>query len=165
MSTTICWEEGLTCEGCHQPIKLGEEMLYKRHLGCARQRADAQRQDSGGTADILTVVREKLARGGRITLTAPQLRALAGCACQAPGFIPVRKPDAGTRQKWYGTLAGWSAARVQAGLSAPEIAGLYLDYLDTGRVPPLRAADLATLLEVATGEVATGEVMPSDVLA
>jgi len=149
LSVVACWEEGLTCEGCHLPSPLGEEMLYKRHLSCARQRADDHRKDTGDGEDILGVARQRLAAGGRVVLTRRQIRGLIDLACAVPGFLPVRRPDAGSgRKRWYGGIRGWDPARVAAGLTAGEVAGLWLDYIDAGKIPPLRLADLRTLTAV-----------------
>ena len=149
LSVTVCWEEGQACESCQLPIALGEQMLYKRHLACARKRADDHRRDTGESEGILAVAHQRLADKGRVVLTSGQLRELIALACGAPGFRPVRKPDAGTgRKRWYGGIRGWDPARVAAGLPAAEVAGLWLDYLDCGRMPPLKLSDLRTLMGV-----------------
>jgi hypothetical protein len=44
-------------------------------------------------------------------------------------------------------MPGWAAEHVRSGLSAPEVAGLWSDFLDAGRIPPLRARDLAVIIE------------------
>jgi hypothetical protein len=113
------------------------------HQGCASADAAARR---GTDNDPVTAAREILASGARVVLSRSQLRALVGIAV-AQGLEPVRKPDTG-RQQWYGRFPGWSAARVNAGLAASEAAGMWLDFLDAGRMPPLRGRDLAALMDV-----------------
>lgn len=155
MSTTIVWETGLTCDGpeCGREFMLGEEILfwYGRKLcqPCAAQDAASRREAACEDEDVLTVARRLLDAGGRVILTRRQLRGLITLACADPSFAPVRKPDAGTgRQQWYGRMPGWATARVEAGLSAAEVAGLYLDFMDVGRMPPIRHADVASLVAI-----------------
>jgi hypothetical protein len=138
-----CWEDGVSCSACGYPIALGEEMLYGRHLGCARDRETAR--SAHGSSAALRAAADALAAGGRIAVSRAHLRELvAGCCGQ--GVIPVRRPDAGAKGPWYGRVAGWKAERVRAGLSLAETCGLYLDYLDIGRVPPLSRDGLAALI-------------------
>ena len=150
MSTTIVWESGLTCDAgdCGSEFVLGEEIMYwygkKLHQRCASQAAAARREASGEAEDVLGVARRLLEARGRVILTRRQLRELIALAA----IEPVRKPDAGARQQWYGRMPGWAAARVAAGLTAAEVAGMWLDFLDAGRMPPLRGADLAVLVGV-----------------
>lgn len=153
MSTVVVWESGLTCDasGCGGEFALGEEILYfygrKMHQRCASAEAASRRSAAGEGEDVLVVAGRQLEAGGRVILTRRQIRELTGMAAAVPGFEPVRKPDlGGGRQVWYGRMPGWSSARVHAGLSAAEVAGLYLDFLDAGRLPPLRAADVSALL-------------------
>lgn len=132
------WESGTRCKGCDKEFGLGEAAIYGRCLECARDRAET----ANAPADAVAVARGKLAVPGRLTLTAKQLRELV----KLSGLTPVRKPDAGKRLPLYGRMGGWSAARVAAGLSAEEAAGLWLDFLDVGKVPPVRHADLEKVL-------------------
>ena len=132
------WEPGTRCKACDEEFGLGEEALYGRHLRCSQERAQAAESPE----DAVTVARQKLAAPGRLTLTRRQLRELV----TRSGLIPVHKPDAGKRLPPYGRMAGWSAARVEAGLSPEEVAGLWLDFLDNGKVPPIRHADLEKIL-------------------
>lgn len=155
MSTSTVWETGLTCDAadCGGEFTLGEEILYwygrKLHQRCASLDAASRREAAGEDEDVLVVARRHLEARGRVILTRKQLRELITLACADPSFVPVRKPDAGTgRRQWYGRLAGWDTARVAAGLSAQEVAGLWSDFLDVGRVPPLRSRDLAALVRV-----------------
>ena len=155
MSTTIVWETGLTCDGpaCGREFTLGEEILfwYGRKLcqPCAAQDAASRREAAHEDEDVLAVARRLLDAGGRVILTRRQLRELITLACAGPSFAPVRKPDAGTgRRQWYGRMPGWATDRVAAGLCAPEVAGLWLDFLDVGRMPPIRYADVESLVEV-----------------
>jgi hypothetical protein len=160
VSTTTVYEAGLTCdaEDCGAEFVLGEEMLFwygrKLHPRCASKDAAARRGAAGEDGDVLDVARRHLEEGGRIILTRRQLRALVARAQAADaGFTPVRKPDAGTgRRQWYGRMPGWAAERVAAGLSAAEAAGMWLDFMDAGRLPPLRSCDVAAVLAV-TGAV------------
>jgi len=146
-----CWEEGLTCRACGLPIPLAADMLYGKHLECARGAAQGKRSAAGEAEDVLEVARERLAARGRIVLTSRQLRSLIALS----GVNPVRRPDK-TRPPcgWYSRMTGWSLERVEAGLSAAEVAGLWLDHLDVGRQPPLRHADLEAVLG-AIGSVTT----------
>jgi hypothetical protein len=138
-----CWEEGLTCRGCGLPIPLAGDMLYGKHLECARGAARDKRSAAGEALDTVQMARERLETGGRIVLTSRQLRELVVLS----GVVPVRRPDkARTPGGWYSRLTGWSQERVEAGLSAAEAAGLWLDHLDVGRQPPLRHADLEAVL-------------------
>jgi hypothetical protein len=152
LSTTIAWESGLTCEadGCGQEIVIGEEFLFwygrKMHPRCAARDAASRREAAEEDPDVLKVAQRLLESRARVILTRRQIRALIVLACASDSFIPVRRPDAGGRHQWHGRLAGWSAARVKAGLSAPEVAGMWLDFLDAGRTPPLRQSDLAALV-------------------
>lgn len=152
MATATARETGITCDQCGNEFILGEEYLYfygrKLHQGCAAADA-ADRRESDN--DAVTTARDLLASGSRIVLSRSQLRSLIGNAV-ARGLDPVRKPDSG-RQAWYGRLPGWSAARVKNGLAASEVAGMWSDFLDVGRMPPLRTADLAALMDVIDQEV------------
>jgi hypothetical protein len=126
---------------------LGTEYVYyygrKLHQGCAAADAAARR---GLDSDAAATARGILASGSRVVLSRSQLRSLIGSAV-GRGLEPVRKPDSG-RKQWYGRMAGWSADRVSAGLSASEVAGMWSDFIDVGRMPPLRRADLAALMNV-----------------
>jgi hypothetical protein len=135
---TTCWEPGTRCAACGVEFVYGEEMLHGRHISCARERAESR--DEG--EDAVELARGKLAGPGRIVFTARQLRALITAAA----VQPVRRPDAGRKVPVYGRVSGWSAERVAAGLSAPEVAGLWLDFLDIGKIPPVRHSDLEVLL-------------------
>jgi hypothetical protein len=149
MAICTARETGITCEadGCGGEFRLGEEYLYwygrKLHQGCASADAAVRR---GGQGDAAETARGLLASGARVVLSRSQLRDLIETAV-AMGLEPVRKPDTG-RQRWYGRMTGWSADRVHAGLAASEVAGLWSDFLDAGRMPPLRTADLAVLMDV-----------------
>ncbi|MCW2929921.1 MAG: hypothetical protein JWM19_883 [Actinomycetia bacterium] len=150
MASIIAWEAGLTCDDgeCGAEFTLGDEIIYwygkKLHPACARRDADSRR-DAAGTGGALEAARAILGSGARAVLTRRQLRELLALA-QDAGIEAVHRPDTG-RQQWFGRMAGWSAARVQAGLSAPEVAGMWTDFLDVGRIPPLRRSDLATLAD------------------
>jgi hypothetical protein len=152
LSTTTVWESGLTCDGddCGEEFVLGEEILFwygrKLHPRCASQDAASRREAAGEDGDVLVVASRQLGAASRVILTRRQLRDLITLACDA-GVEPVRKPDTG-RQVWYGRMPGWSSARVQAGLAASEVAGMWLDFLDVGRMPPLRICDLAAIMDV-----------------
>jgi hypothetical protein len=153
LSTAIVYETGLTCDAgdCGKEFQLGEEILHwygrKLHQRCAALDAASRRKAAGEDEDVLAIARRQLDAGGRVILTRRQLRELIAHACAAPGFAPVRKPDAGTgRQQWYGRLPGWAASRVAGGLSAGEVAGMWLDFMEIGRIPPLRSADLSALM-------------------
>lgn len=151
MATATARETGITCDECESEFVLGTEYLYfygrKLHQGCAAQDAAARR---GTDQDAAAAAREILASGSRVVLSRSQLRSLVGSAV-ALGLEPVRKPDSGRRQ-WYGRMPGWSAERVRNGLAASEAAGMWLDFLDAGRMPPLRTADLAALMDVIGGQ-------------
>jgi hypothetical protein len=155
VSTTTVWESGLTCdaEGCGGEFALGEEIIYwygrKLHQSCAAADAACRRQASGEDGDVMTAAESLLSSGARVILTRRQLRDLIGLAAAA-GLEPVRKPDSG-RHQWYGRMPGWSASRVKAGLPAPEVAGMWLDFLEAGRMPPLRARDLSVIVAVISG--------------
>jgi hypothetical protein len=147
VATATAREPGITCDECGSEFILGEEYLYfygrKLHQGCASADAAARRDDGG---DPVTVARDLLGAGTRVVLTRSQIRALVARAVEA-GLKPVRKPDTG-RQQWYGRMGGWSAERVRGGLAASEVAGMWLDFVDAGRMPPLRGCDLAALMDV-----------------
>jgi hypothetical protein len=147
VATATARETGITCDECSREFTLHEEYLYfygrKLHQWCASAEAAGRRD---GDHDPVTAAREALAAGTRVVLSRSQLRALISLAV-AQGLEPVRKPDTG-RMQWYGRMQGWSAARVKAGLAASEVAGMWLDFLDAGRMPPLRTADLAILMDV-----------------
>lgn len=153
MSTGTAWESGLTCDDCGGEFALGEEFMWfygrKLHARCASADAASRREASGEGGDVLQAAARLLASGERVILTRRQLRALIDLVA-AKKVILVRKPDQG-RQQWYGRMAGWAAARVRDGLSAGEVAGMWSDFLDAGRVPPLRARDLAAVM-AAIGE-------------
>ena len=118
-------------------------MLYKQHLGCARQGAQDRRDAAGESEDTITVARRKLAAKGRIVLTRKQLAELI----EAAHVIPIRKPDLGRgRIEWYSRLHGWDPARLERGLDPAEVAGLWLDHLDIGRMPAIRHQDLHQIL-------------------
>jgi hypothetical protein len=152
LSTTTVWEAGLTCdaEGCGGEFTLGEEIIYwygrKLHQKCASADAASRREASGEDGDVMLAARQRLDSGARVVLTRRQLRDLIGLA-EKQGLEPVRKPDTG-RQQWYGRMHGWAADRVRAGLTAAEVMGLWLDFLDAGRMPPLRRSDLEAMVAV-----------------
>jgi hypothetical protein len=135
---TNIWETGTRCKGCDREFGLGEEAIYGRCLDCAKGRAET----ANAPADAVGIAREKLAAPGRLTLTPRQLRELIRLSV----LKPVRKPDAGKRLTPYGRMAGWSAARVAAGLSPEEVVGLWSDFLDMGKVPPVKHEDLEKVL-------------------
>lgn len=137
---TTCWEPGTQCLECGVEFEYGEEMLHGRHPRCAQMRSQA-RDDS--VADVAQLARERLLMPGRLTFTARQLRQLV----MLSGLTPVRKPDAGKRVPLYGRMPGWSAARVNAGLDAPQVCGLWLDFLDVGKIPPVRHCDVEAILD------------------
>jgi hypothetical protein len=145
-------ETGITCDQCGAEFCLHEEYVYfygrKLHQECASAEA-ATRREAGH--DPVTAAGEILEAGSRVVLSRSQLRALVTLAV-AQGLEPVRKPDSG-RQKWFGRMPGWSAEHVQTGLSAAEVAGLWLDFMDVGRMPPLRRADLSILMDVIDQDV------------
>jgi hypothetical protein len=152
-----CWEEGVLCDACGQPILFGQEMLYGKHLSCAHDQAEAHQGVSGDLAGAIETARQKLATGGRLALSSRTLRILVRAAC-AHGIDPVRRPDARGRGPWYGRMHGWSARRVERGLSLPEVLGLWLDYIDSGRVPPLSHNHLRMVMAAASPEgAASGE--------
>lgn len=155
MATATARETGITCEECGAEFILGEEYVYyysrKLHQACASAEAAARR---GTDNDPVTRARELLASGSRVVLSRSQLRSLIGIAVGL-GLEPVRKPDSG-RMQWFGRMPGWSAVRVQSGLSASEVAGLWLDFIDVGRLPPLRRNDLSILMDVIDQEVDAG---------
>jgi hypothetical protein len=140
-------ETGITCDECGGEFTLHEEYVYyygrKLHQRCASVAAAEHR---GEDDDPVEAARLLLESRARIVLSRAQLRALVSFAV-AQGLEPVRKPDSG-RHQWYGRLVGWSAARVNAGLAASEVAGMWSDFLDAGRMPPLRTRDLAILMDV-----------------
>jgi hypothetical protein len=162
VSTTTVWEAGLTCEAedCGGEFRLGEEIIYwygrRLHQACASADAASRRQSSGEDGNVMEAARSLLESGARVILTRRQLRDLTALAVAA-GIEPVRKPDSG-RQAWYGRMSGWSAARVRAGLSAGEVAGMWSDFLDAGRMPPLRQRDLMTLLAVIGNDCAASSL-------
>lgn len=137
------WESGLTCSGCGEEIPVGADMLYGRHLACARKPPEV-------AEDPLDAARAVLEAGGRVALAKKHLRALAALACEGLGQPAVRRPDRGKRGlRWYARCPGWSAERVDAGLSTLEVAGLWLDILETGRTPPVSHEHLRMLLDAA----------------
>jgi hypothetical protein len=152
VATAQARETGITCDECGTEFRLGEEYLYfygrKLHQECAAADAAARREAG---SDPVAEAREILATGSRVVLSRAQLRALVNLAV-ARGLEPVRKPDTG-RQQWYGRMPGWSAARVKAGLAASEAAGMWLDFLDAGRMPPLRTCDLSVIMDVVDEQV------------
>jgi hypothetical protein len=153
LSTITAWEAGLTCGGCQLEFTLGEDVMFwhgaKLHPACAAADAAARRVAAGEGEDVLEVACRLVSAGGRAVLTRSQLRALVDMAVQR-GLVPVRRPDQGTRQRWHGKLAGWSAARVAAGLDADEVAGMWTDFLEAGRLPPVRHRDLRLVVAVIT---------------
>jgi len=142
-------ETGITCDQCGGEFVLHEEYVYfygrKLHQACASADS-AERREADN--DPVTVAQEILGAGARVVLSRAQLRSLIDRAV-AQGLEPVHKPDAG-RQQWYGRMPGWSAARVKGGLAASEVAGMWLDFLDAGRMPPLRGCDLSVIMDVVT---------------
>ena len=142
------WEPGVTCPGCGREIGVGAQVLYGRHLDCARSRSN------GGPADPVQAAQAALDAGGRVAIAKPALRALALLACERLGAEPVRRPDRGRHGvRWYARISGWSVARVEAGLTVPEVSGLFLDALDHGRTPPVSHAHLKALLGAASATV------------
>jgi hypothetical protein len=167
VATATARETGITCDECGREFVLGTEYVYyygrKLHQGCASAEAAARREFD---IDAVTAAREILASGLRVVLSRAQLRALVAAAT-AQGLEPVRKPDGG-RQKWYGRMAGWSAEHVKNGLAASEVAGMWQDFLDAGRMPPLRRIDLVTLMDVIDDQLSregNGEALTSIVTA
>lgn len=162
MSTTTVWESGLHCEAadCGGEFIMGEEFMYfygrRMHPRCASADAASRRQASGEDGDVMEAARALLDSGARVILTRRQLRALIALAAEN-GTEPVRKPDTG-RHQWYSRMPGWSAERVHAGLSAAEVAGMWLDFIEAGRVPPLRRTDLAILMDVIDQPVRTASL-------
>lgn len=156
MSTTTAWESGLTCDRteCGGEIPVGSEYMYfygrKLHHECAALAASERRATAEEDPDVLSVAQRLLESRARVILTRRQLRELITLAAAQEGFEMVRRPDAGARHQWYGRLNGWSAERVKAGLSGQEVAGMWMDFLEIGRMPPLRLGDLAAL----TGAIA-----------
>lgn len=151
MALMTTHETGITCEadGCGGEFGLGEEYLWwfgkKLHQRCASNDAAGRRERQD---EPLAAAQRILAESARVVLDRAQLRALVALAA-AKGLEPVRKPDSGRgRQLWYGRMPGWSASRVHAGLAASEVAGMWLDFLDAGRVPPLRRSDLSVIMDV-----------------
>ena len=144
------WEPGISCPGCGDEIAVGAQVLYGRHLACARVKAGS------GQADPVQAAQAALDAGGRVAIAKTALRALSLLACEKLGSAPVRRPDRGLRGvRWYARIPGWTAARVDAGLSVPEVAGMYLDCLDTGRTPPVSHEHLRALLGAVSGTVTT----------
>jgi hypothetical protein len=140
------WEPGALCPGCGEEIAVGAQVLYGRHPGCARRA-------NGSAADPVAAAQAALDAGGRVAIAKPALRALALLACEKSGAEPVRRPDKGQRGvRWYARIPGWSYARVEAGLSVPEISGLFLDALDVGRTPPVSHEQLRALIEAVSGK-------------
>jgi hypothetical protein len=152
VATATARETGITCDQCKGEFALYEEYVYwygrKLHQRCASVAAAEHREEDD---DPAVAARLLLESGARVVLSRSQLRSLIDLAV-ARGLEPVRKPDSG-RQQWYGRMSGWSAARVKGGLAASEVAGMWLDFLDAGRMPPLRTADLSVLMDVADGRV------------
>jgi hypothetical protein len=152
LSTTTAWESGLTCdaEDCGGEIPMGAEYLYwygrKLHPRCAARDAASRREVGAEDPGALMVAQRLLETRSRVILTRRQLRDLVALAVAQEGFDPVRRPDAGTRCQWYGRLNGWSTKRVKDGLSGAEVAGMWLDFMDIGRMPPLRLADLEAII-------------------
>lgn len=144
------WEAGTVCPECGQEIAVGADMLYGRHPGCAR-RGDT-------TDDPVAAASAILEAGGRVALAKKHLRALALSAALNAGFQPVRHPDRGQRGvRWYARIPGWTAKRVDDGLSTPEICGMWLDALDIGRTPPVSHDHLRAVL-AAAGAPAPGRM-------
>jgi hypothetical protein len=147
VATATAREPGITCDECKGEFILGTEYFYfygrKLHQECASADAAARRDDGN---DPVTAARAILDAGTRVILTRAQLRALVARAVEL-GLEPVRKPDTG-RQQWYGRMPGWSANRVRGGLAASEVAGMWLDFVDAGRIPPLRGCDLSVIMDV-----------------
>lgn len=142
---STCWESGLKCSICNQEIQYGADVLYGDHPECRRGEAARRRAHDDG---VLGEARDWLGTTGRITPAPGQLRALVALARSA-GLVPVHRPDLrGGPCRWYGRVAGWSPARVQAGLSAAEAAGLWEDFLEVGRMPPVKRADISALVGV-----------------
>jgi hypothetical protein len=147
MAMATARETGITCDECGGEFTLHEEYVYyyghKLHQACASVAAAEHRSEDDDPVEAARLLLESRAR---IVLSRAQLRVLVALAVDQ-GLEPVHKPDSG-RHKWYGRLGGWSAARVHAGLAASEVAGMWLDFLDAGRMPPLRRTDLVALMDV-----------------
>lgn len=140
------WEPGAICPGCGQEVAVGAQVLYGRHPQCARR-------SDGAPADPVAAAQAALDAGGRVAIAKPALRALALLACERAGTEPVRRPDRGQRGvRWYARIPGWSYARVEAGLSVAQVAGLFLDALDVGRTPPVSHEQLRALISAASGK-------------
>jgi len=165
VATATAREAGITCDECGGEFTLHEEYFYfygrKLHQGCASADAAARRDDDG---DPVAAARAALDAGTRVILTRSQLRALVSRAVEL-GLEPVRRPDSG-RHQWYGRMPGWSTARVNAGLAASEAAGMWLDFMDVGRMPPLRRCDLSVIMDVieASASIVTSPLPPSDLI-
>lgn len=143
------WEAGLACPVCEHEIGVGEPILYGKHPGCARKVTSAPE-------DPVQAAQAALDAGGRVAITKKSLRALSLRACERLGTEPVRRPDRGQRGvRWYARVPGWSMARVEGGLSVPEISGLFLDALDVGRTPPISHEHLKLLIGAAREEAET----------
>lgn len=149
------WEQGATCPACHQEVALGEETLYGKHLACARGRAEGRDNGADFQAAYIAACGQ-LAVPGHISLTRRQLRLLLDRAV-AGGLSPVHRPDRGRGGPWYSRMAGWADERVRAGLDAGHVAGLWLDFLSVGRMPPLRHDDLNLILAAAEEPAGAGK--------
>lgn len=137
------WEQGMCCPACGTEIGVGDPILYGKHPGCARKAAS-------GPEDPVQAAQAALAVGGRVALPKKALRGL----CLAASAEPVRRPDRGMHGvRWYARIPGWSVARVEAGLTAPQIAGMFLDALDVGRTPPISHEHLKALIEAASARI------------
>jgi len=163
VATATAREPGITCDECKGEFVLGDEYFYfygrKLHQGCASADAAARRDDGN---DPVAVAREILDAGTRVILTRSQIRALVARAVEL-GLEPVRKPDSG-RKQWYGRMPGWAADRVKGGLAASEVAGMWLDFVDAGRMPPLRGCDLSVIMDVieSSASIVTSPLPPFD---
>ena len=145
------WESGLACPVCENEIGVGEPILYGKHPRCARKASDSPE-------DPVQAAEAALAAGGRVAISKKALRGL----CLAATPEPVRRPDRGLHGvRWYARIPGWSVARVEAGLSAPEVAGMFLDALDVGRTPPISHEHLKALIGAAR-EVAETCISPGE---
>lgn len=142
------WESGLACPVCETEIAVGDPILYGKHPGCARKAPS-------GPEDPVQAAEAALAAGGRVAISKKALRAL----CLRASSQPVRRPDRGVHGvRWYARIPGWSAARVEAGLSVAEVSGMFLDALDVGRTPPVSHEHLRALIGAAREET---EPLPS----
>lgn len=163
---TTNWDSGVSCRDCGAVIELGDEMLYGRCLACGRAAALQRNAAPAAPEQTLAMARDLLSRPGRIVLTRRQLRSLLSLlSASVPDFEPVRRPDRGSGKRWYGRLSGWDPARVERGLSVQETAGLFADYLDVGRIPPVRHEQLArivTAIESASAMAGDGNVIEQD---